>query len=474
MSLTLTFLLFITLMSILHQEVYSDPPSFFREIISDKQKDINIFPYEGWSDNTSNLFSKLYNFTGIPSLIDIDKIIYSTDGKELNITLFWDMFSSQVPYELYQLRDFSMGGPKMTYTINVYLDSGPNYNQNSGFDYVYQFGYQPFLNQQNIYTFDPGGFEDVFGNGNWTLKESELVGVTNIFKHIKSIKFVSPNHKPQELRISKDHITLTIDLTKIGSPTQYSFLLGTSFYKGNSYRIVDYSDEIHVPIPELLIENNKINIEPGITNLNYLSINETHKYNINTSISSRQLSEDINIDLPSEKNTILGGIGSIPISVYISPDQKQKNYIVPLSINYSVLDETPISRKTTAHPYQYNQTFYLNVNLIPEKTFSLINFNDIPQEYIAIFVGAVFTFFIPSAARLFNNIRQNHNSSNHLKKINKIINNKKNIQTELKKNKETIMDDYIKGKINNEQYQTLNQKLSEYTNQFDKDYHNIS
>ena len=35
------------------------------------------------------------------------------------------------------------------------------------------------------------------------------------------------------------------------------------------------------------------------------------------------------------------------------------------------------------------------------------------------------------------------------------------------------MDDYIKGKINNEQYQTLNQKLSEYTSPFDKDYDNI-
>ena len=32
------------------------------------------------------------------------------------------------------------------------------------------------------------------------------------------------------------------------------------------------------------------------------------------------------------------------------------------------------------------------------------------------------------------------------------------------------MDDYIKGKINNEQYKILNEKLSEYTNQFDKDY----
>lgn len=31
------------------------------------------------------------------------------------------------------------------------------------------------------------------------------------------------------------------------------------------------------------------------------------------------------------------------------------------------------------------------------------------------------------------------------------------------------MVDHVKEKINNEQYQTLNEKLSEHTNQFDKD-----
>jgi hypothetical protein len=212
-----------------------------------------------------------------------------------------------------------------------------------------------------------------------------------------------------------------------------------------------------------------------------LSINETHNYNLNTSISVSKLSEGVNVILPSEKNTvILGGLGNIPIIVDTKKDQEQRNYIIPLTINYSLLDGTPLREKflvssssSISSPYKYSKTFYLTANTIPEKTFSLINFNDIPQEYIAIFVGAIFTFFIPSAARLINNIRQNHNSSIHLKNINKIINNKKNLPTELKLTKEKIMDDHIRGKISNDQYQTLTRKLSEYTNQFDKDYDNI-
>ena len=135
----------------------------------------------------------------------------------------------------------------------------------------------------------------------------------------------------------------------------------------------------------------------GITNLNYLLINETNEYNLITSIATRENSENIDIELPLEKYTILGGIGSLPISIYIKPGEIQRNFVIPLSINYSVLDKSLVSRGIFSNPHEYNKKFYIIANTIPEKPLSIINFSDIPQEYIAIFVGAIFTFFIPSA-----------------------------------------------------------------------------
>ena len=95
---------------------------------------------------------------------------------------------------------------------------------------------------------------------------------------------------------------------------------------------------------------------------------------------------------------LLGGKGVIPIDIIANSNYHQKNIVVPLNLSYSVIGENDFIESSFNNSLTneniYNKIFYLNLNLINERN-RLINFDEIPSQYIAVFLGAVFSFFIP-------------------------------------------------------------------------------
>jgi hypothetical protein len=105
---------------------------------------------------------------------------------------------------------------------------------------------------------------------------------------------------------------------------------------------------------------------------------------------------------------------------------------------------------------------YLNLNLINERN-RLIDFDEIPSQYIAIFLGAVFSFFIPAITRSTKEYFQKRSANKHLKNILKEQNSDnpdisiKNLINKVK----FLKQDFIRGKITKDQYEILKENIAD-------------
>jgi len=104
----------------------------------------------------------------------------------------------------------------------------------------------------------------------------------------------------------------------------------------------------------------------------------------------------------------------------------------------------------------------LNLNLIDERN-RLINFDEIPSQYIAVFLGAVFSFFIPSITRSTKEYLQKRTANKDLKNILKEQNSDnpdisiKNLLNRVK----ILKHEFIRGKITKDQYDILKENIAD-------------
>jgi hypothetical protein len=106
---------------------------------------------------------------------------------------------------------------------------------------------------------------------------------------------------------------------------------------------------------------------------------------------------------------------------------------------------------------------YLNLNLINERN-RLINFDEIPSQYIAVFLGAVFTFFIPSIARSTKEYFQKRTANKYLKNILKEQSLSDNPDISIKRVLailRILKYEFIRGKINKDQFEILKENISD-------------
>ena len=92
----------------------------------------------------------------------------------------------------------------------------------------------------------------------------------------------------------------------------------------------------------------------------------------------------------------------------------------------------------------------MNLNLVNERN-RLINFDEIPSQYIAVFLGAVFTFFIPSITRSTKEYIQKRIANKYLKNILKEQHLSDNPDISIKNIMNTLRilkHEFIRGKIN--------------------------
>ena len=109
-----------------------------------------------------------------------------------------------------------------------------------------------------------------------------------------------------------------------------------------------------------------------------------------------------------------------PIDLIASSDYNQKNLVIPLNLSYSVIGENLLREvgfnKSLTQENINNKIVYLNINLIKERNL-LINFDEIPPQYIAVFLGVIFGFFIPSITRTTKDNFQKRTANKYLKNI---------------------------------------------------------
>src|SRR5215204_3573809 len=192
---------------------------------------------------------------------------------------------------------------------------------------------------------------------------------------------------------------VTLDLAQIGYSTNYGILVEVG-RKSEDYKFSHIFGKIHVPRPDLILEDKSININKG-KNAIVLEFNNTGLYNLNVKaeLLNKDLSADDNLSINfSQVNQfkLLSGKGVLPMDIIANSNDNQKNLVIPLNLSYSVIGENDFIESSFNNSLTneniYNKMLYLNLNLLNERN-RLINFDEIPSQYIAVFLGAVFSFF---------------------------------------------------------------------------------
>jgi hypothetical protein len=221
----------------------------------------------------------------------------------------------------------------------------------------------------------------------------------------------------------------------------------------------------------LILEDKSININNGKSSI-VLEFNNTGLYNLNVKaeLLKKELSDDDNLSINFSQGNqfdLLNGKGVLPLDVIAKSDSNQKNLVIPLNISYNVIGENDFIESSFNNSLTneniYNKILYLNLNLLNERN-RLINFDEIPSQYIAVFLGAVFSFFIPSIMKSTKEYFQKRNANKYLKKILKEQNLSDNPDISIK-NVMSILRilkyEYIRGKISKDQYDILKENIGD-------------
>ena len=259
-----------------------------------------------------------------------------------------------------------------------------------------------------------------------------------------------------------------MDLAQIGYPTNYGILVEVG-RKSEDYKFSHVFGKIHVPRPDLILEDKSININNGKNSI-VLEFNNTGLYNLNVKAEflKKDLSDDdlsINFSQGNQFN-LLSGKGVLPMDIIANFNDNQKNLVIPFNLSFSIIGENDFIESSFNNSLTneniYNKILYLNLNHINDRN-RLINFDEIPSEYIAIFLGAVFSFFIPSITRSTKEYLQKRTANKDLKNILKEQNSDnpdisiKNLINKIK----ILKHEFIKGKITKDQYEILKENISD-------------
>ena len=259
-----------------------------------------------------------------------------------------------------------------------------------------------------------------------------------------------------------------MDLAQIGYPSNYALLVEVG-KKSEDYKLSEIFGKIHIPKPDLTVNDKTIDIEKG-QNLEILEFNNTSLYDLNVKaeLLNKSRSNDGDDGLVinfSQGNqfSILDGNGVLPMEITADSNYKQKSLVIPLNLSYTVIGENDFTEtdfnNSLTHEHTYNKIVDLNFKL--QERIPLIKIDEIPSQYIAVFLGAIFTFFIPSIARFTKEYAQKRTAHKYLKDI---LNeqNSDNPDTSIKNimsNLRIIKHEFIRGNITKDQYEILKENI---------------
>ena len=475
--LSLSFIVYLTFLN----TVYGFSPKLKTEFLS---KEIQNYIYYGPHDG----FNKTLNYLQQSS--DLDRVYISSNGTHLEIKFLFNDFLDKLKNAILN----STTAPQNLF-INIFVDS--DHDETTGF---LGYNYRYLLTHANSNSYNDtklnfpttnfSRFTQNQSNHTEILNDEELQEIiTRTINSKDLIKKLDWNIRGYELldydfqplffssKLTKKYLSVipngfkvTLDLAQIGYPTNYAVLVEVG-RKSEDYKFSHVFGKIHVPRPDLNLEVKSIGINNGKNSV-VLEFNNSglYKLNVKAELLKKDLpnnNDDLSIKFSQGNHfTLLGGKGVIPIDIIANSNYHQKNIVVPLNLSYSVIGENDFIESSFNNSLTneniYNKIVYLNLNLIDERN-RLINFDEIPSQYIAVFLGAVFSFFIPSITKSTKEYFQKRTANKNLKDILKEQNSDnpdisiKNLINKIK----FLKHDFIRGKISKDQYDILKENIAD-------------
>jgi hypothetical protein len=106
---------------------------------------------------------------------------------------------------------------------------------------------------------------------------------------------------------------------------------------------------------------------------------------------------------------MVDGKGALPVDVIVNTNDIQKNIVIPLNLSYSVIGENDFTNSdfnnSLTYEHIYNKIVYLNFKV--QGKIPLINFSEIPSQYIAVFIGPYSAFLFHLLLVLLKNMLKN-------------------------------------------------------------------
>ncbi len=472
------FLSFMVCLTFLYSDVYGSSPKLKTEFLN---KEIQNYIYHGADDGSNKTLNYLLQSS------DLDKVYVSSNGTHLEIKFLFNDFLDKLKNAILN----STTVPQNLF-INIFVDS--DHDETTGF-LGYNYRYLLTNNNPNFYNNNNKSSsttnissltqnhsnhieilegeqlneiikrtinsKDLIEKLGWSIRGYELLDYD-----FQPLLF-SSNLTKQYLSIIPSGFKVTLDLAQIGYPTNYAMLVEVGRIS-EDYKFSHVFGKIHVPHPDLNLEVKSININNGKTSVG-LEFNNSglYKLNLKAELVKKDLSDDLSINFSQGNHfTILGGKGVIPIDIIANSNYHQKNIVVPLNLSYSVIGENDFIESglnnSLTQENVYNKILYLNLNLIDERN-RLIHFDEIPSQYIAVFLGAIFTFFIPFIMRSTKEYSQKRNANKHLKTIldQHLSDNPDIAIKKIMSNLRFLKQEFIRGKITKDQYEILKENTSD-------------
>ncbi len=474
------FISFIVYLTFLFSDVYGFSPKLKTEFLN---KEVQNYIYYGPTDDSNKTLKYLQQSS------DLDRVYVTSNVTHLEIKFLFNDFLDKLKNAILN----STTAPQNLF-INIFVDS--DHDETTGFlGYNYRYllthansnsyndtklnspnaNFSRFTQNQSNHTEILNNEElqeiitrtlnskDIIEKLNWEIRGYELLDYD--FQPL----FFSSNLTKKYLSVIPSGFKVTLDLAQMGYPTNYAVLVEVG-RKSEDYKFSHVFGKIHVPHPDLNLEVKSIDINNGKNSV-VLEFNTTglYKLNVKAELLKKDFSDDnLSINFSQGNHfTLLGGKGVIPLDIIANSNYHQKNIVVPLNLSYTVIGENDFIESSFNNSLTneniYNKIVYLNLNLIDERN-RLINFDEIPSQYIAVFLGAVFSFFIPSITRSTKEYFQKRTANKYLKNILKEQNLSDNPDISIK-NVMSILrilkHEYIRGKISKDQYDILKENIAD-------------
>ncbi|HLN33804.1 MAG TPA: hypothetical protein VK250_00830 [Nitrososphaeraceae archaeon] len=481
MKVEITIFLFLFALGLtFSSHIYGNSPKFNSELIDDKiEKSIYYNPNDGHNKTSLEYSEKDMN---------LDRVYVKSNGTHLEIKLLFDDL-------LKKLKNIILNNNNTvpnTFFINIFIDSDDDETTGFlGYNYRYYLSHNisnsyddkkliPTKNVSQAYI--PNNLKqneilegeelkeiiartlnskDLFGKLDWVIKGYELLDYE--FQPI----FFSSKVNEKYISIIPSGLKITLDLGQINYPLNYALLIEAG-RKSEDYKFSNIFGKIHIPHPDLTVNDKTIDIAKGRNSM-VLAFNNTGLYNLNVKaeMMNKSLSDNPVLIKFSQGNhfNMLDGKGALPVDVIVNTNDIQKNIVIPLNLSYSVIGENDFTKSdfnnSLTYEHIYNKIVYLNFK-VQGKT-PLINFSEIPSQYIAVFIGAVFSFFIPSITRLSKEYIQKRHANAFLKDILKEQDSEdpNNSIKNMMRNLRIIKHEFIRGKITKDQYEILKDNMTD-------------